>query len=149
MAAKLLRTFARSSGGPCRGAASLTVAVAAMTAAMTTGCGQEGPVRHRVHGMVSYEGRPVPLGRIVFDPDVLEGNRGPQGFAVIENGAFDTAVKQGRGTSGGPMLVTIDAYEPAAHGQPVKPLLTNHQERHTLPASDTELTIDVKAAKPR
>ncbi len=145
MAAKLRRTFARLFGDPCLGAASLAVAVAVMT----TGCGQQGPVRHRVQGTVSYEGRPVPLGRIVFDPDVLEGNRGPQGFAVIENGAFDTAVKQGRGTSGGPMLVTIDAYEPAAPSQPVKPLLTNHQERHTLPASDTELTIDVKAAKPR
>lgn len=124
-------------------------AAAVAIAVIVAGCGPQAAVRHRVQGSVSYEGRPIPLGRIVFDPDVLEGNRGPQGFAVIENGAFDTAVKQGRGTAGGPMLVTIDAYESAAPGQPVKPLLTNHQERHTLPASDTKLTIDVKAAKPR
>jgi len=122
---------------------------AVVIAVVVAGCGPQGPARYRVQGSVSYEGRPVPLGRIVFEPDVLEGNRGPQGFAVIENGFFDTAVKQGRGTAGGPMVVTIDAFETSAPGQPARPLLTNHQERRSLPANDTELTIDVKAAKPR
>lgn len=140
---RLWNVFGRASH-ELRASAALAIAIA-----VVAGCGPQGPARHRVRGSVSYEGRPVPLGRIVFEPDVLEGNRGPQGFAVIENGFFDTAVKQGRGTSGGPMVVTIDAFEPGAPGQPARPLLTNHQERRDLPKDDTKLTFDVKAANGR
>lgn len=137
-------------GRSSRGAAwPLAVGVAAALAIAATGCGPQGPARHRVHGSVSYQGKPVALGRIVFEPDVLKGNRGPQGFAVIENGVFDTAVKQGRGTSGGPMVVTIDAYEPSSPGQAARPLLTNHQESCDLPAAATERNFDLKAATGR
>jgi len=125
------------------------VATAVLVAAAAVGCGPDGPARHRVHGTVTYAGRPVPVGRIVFEPDVLKGNRGPQGFAVVEEGRFDTAVKQGRGTSGGPMVVTIDAFDTPGPGQAATPLVTNHQEHCDLPTADTELTFDLKAATGR
>jgi hypothetical protein len=113
------------------------------------GCGPQGPARYRVHGTVSHAGRPVPLGRIVFEPDVLEGNRGPQGFAVIENGRFDTAVNHGRGTSGGAMVVTIDGFEPAGSGpaaSPARSLFKGHQEHRDFPTAAVEMNFDVRAA---
>ena len=137
-------------GTPRRGRRGPPVARAALllgAALAIAGCGPQGPARYRVHGTITYEGKPVPLGRIVFEPDVLKGNRGPQGFAVVENGLFDTSVKHGKGTSGGPMVVTIDAYEASSPGQAARPLLQKHQEQRELPEGDTELNFDLQAAK--
>lgn len=77
----------------------------------TIGCMRRGPERFRVHGTVTHGGKPVPLGRIVFEPDLSRGNRGPQGFAAIEHGRFDTAAAFCRGSVGGPMVVRIDGFE--------------------------------------
>src|SRR5262245_29789774 len=70
------------------------------------GCGSDGPPRYRVHGMVTYEGKPVPAGTIIFEPDASQKNDGPQGLATIHAGLFDSA-KGGKGTVGGPHRVTI------------------------------------------
>jgi len=110
------------------------------------GCGEQGPARYRVHGSITHRGKPVPLGRIVFEPDVLKGNRGPQGFAVIENGFYDTAVKHGRGTSGGAMVITIEGFDPSgspADANAIRTLFKGHQEHRDLPAAAVELSIDV------
>lgn len=134
---------------PPRHAAWLRCWLTAATLLAAAGCGPQGPARHRVHGTVSHAGTPVPLGRIVFEPDVLEDNRGPQGFAVIENGRFDTAVKHGRGTSGGPMVVTIDGFDTGDAGGTARPLFTGHRERRKLPAEAVEMNFEVPAAKTR
>lgn len=122
-------------------------AVLAGLAVVIAGCGPQGPVRYRVQGSVTYDGKPVPVGRIIFNPDMTKGNRGPQGFAVIENGRFDTARNHGKGTSGGPMVVTIDAFEPSGAG--TRPLVSGHQESRDFPMAAAELTFDVPAQKAR
>jgi hypothetical protein len=71
------------------------------------GCSQSGPQRYRVQGKVTFAGKPVPAGTIVFEPDATQGNDGPQGIAPIEKGIFDTAFKGGRPTVGGLHHVTI------------------------------------------
>lgn len=88
--------------------ASLALGLAWASAA---GCGQRGPERFQVSGTVTHAGRPVQLGRVVFEPDTSRGNDGPQGFAPIENGRFDTSGPHCRGTVGGPMRVRIDGFE--------------------------------------
>ena len=104
--------------------------------ALAAGCGPRGPERYRVTGSVTHAGRPVQLGRIVFEPDTSRGNDGPQGFAPIENGRFDTAGPHCRGTVGGPMRVRIDGFEmkggedAAASG---KLLFPTHEEAVDLP----------------
>ena len=79
--------------------------------AAVAGCGRPGPERFRVSGTVTHAGRLVQLGRVVFEPDTARGNDGPQGFAPIENGRFDTSGPHCRGTVGGPMRVRIDGFE--------------------------------------
>ena len=63
--------------------------------AFFTGCSQQEKL-YRVSGVVTYAGKPIPKGLIFFDPKT----DGPQGFANIVEGKFDTA-QQGRGVRGG------------------------------------------------
>lgn len=126
-----------------------TMAVLLVGVVLVGGCSKRGPVLHRVHGTVTYAGKPVPVGRIVFDPDVMKGNGGPQGFAVIEGGRFDTAVNRGKGTCGGPMVITIDGYEPEGSGRggTTRPLVTEYKESRDLPKANATLSIDIQATK--
>ena len=97
----------------CRSAADRrrTALAVGLLCAAAAGCGPRGPERFRVSGTVTHAGEPVRLGRVIFEPDVSRGNAGPQGFAPIENGRFDTASPHCKGTVGGPMLVRIDGFE--------------------------------------
>lgn len=103
----------------------------ALCAATLLGCGQDGPQRFELSGKVTYRGQPVPSGSIVFEPDAAKGNDGPQGMAPIQNGMFDTA-RGGRGTVGGPHLVTIlgcdgvNVSETSPQGKPLfEPFITS------------------------
>ena len=78
------------------------------------GCGgNDGPARYNVSGTVTYQGKALPAGRIYFTPDASQGNRGPQGFATIENGAYSTS-DSGKGTVGGPHKVSIAGFDGVA-----------------------------------
>src|SRR4051812_13383796 len=65
--------------------------------------------RNDVSGEITYDGKPVPAGRIYFTPDLDKGNDGPQGYAPIKDGKYDTR-KDGQGATGGPMIVVIKGY---------------------------------------
>src|SRR5204862_378695 len=67
------------------------------------GCGES---RVEVSGEVTFDGKPVPAGRIYFNPDFTKGNDGPQGYADIKDGKFDTRNK-GKGACGGPTIAVI------------------------------------------
>ena len=54
------------------------------------------------------------MGQIVFEPDRSAGNSGPQGFAEIRDGKYDTTT--GKGTVGGVHIVRISGYEGGAAG---------------------------------
>jgi len=72
------------------------------------GCSKaDGPDRYHVSGTVTFQGNPVPMGVIYFEPDHDAGNSGPQGFAEIIGGRFDTNSKTGRGIVSGPAVITI------------------------------------------
>jgi len=111
------------------------------------GCGDGGPPRYHVKGTVKLGGRPVPAGQIRFDPDLAKGVDGPAGFAMIKNGEFDTR-QQGQAQIGGPILVSIDAFD----GKPGQELPMGRLLRPTystsveLPKSDTTKDFDVPAS---
>lgn len=74
-------------------------------------------------GKVTYNGAPVPAGRILFQPDAAEGNTGVAGHALIRDGHFDTSAGGG-GTIGGPHVAVISGYDGKADqdlplGQPL------------------------------
>ena len=95
------------------------------------GCGGGGPARKSLKGKVTYAGEPVPMGRIMFEPDISQGNDGPQGFSSIENGFYNTN-NFGKGAITGPLIVTITAFEKSEKGLPAKPLFPRYVTRVNL-----------------
>lgn len=76
--------------------------------ASTLGCGPAGdPNRIIVLGTVSYDGQPVPSGRIIVEPNFAAGGTGPADYAWIESGRFETP----KGVHKGPVIVTVEGYE--------------------------------------
>jgi hypothetical protein len=72
------------------------------------GCeGQSGPQTYRVSGVITFDGKPIPQGMIVFTPDFSKQNDGTQGVAAIQDGKYDTRIANGQGTVGGPMKVSV------------------------------------------
>ena len=117
----------------------LGAAAAILAVTCAPGCRPPGPPRHRVTGTVTHGGKPVALGRIVFEPDATRGNAGPQGFAPIENGRYDTAAPHCKGSVGGPMIVIIDGMEVSGGADASasgRLLFPTHEERIDLPRAD-------------
>ena len=70
------------------------------------GCRDSGAGRFEVSGAVTYKGKPVPAGQVIFEPDPAKGNTGPQGYARMKDGKFKTLSKQG--SVGGPVIVRLN-----------------------------------------
>lgn len=125
--------------------AALTMVVG--LAVSCVGCGEQGPERFRVHGTVTSAGAAIPMGRIVFEPDAARGNRGPQGFAPIENGRFDTAAAYCQGAVGGPTIVRIDGFTMVKGAEDAtsagRQLFPTHEIRIDLPRAASAHDFDV------
>jgi len=119
-----------------------SIAIAAVLGfALLYGCGPREEKLYRVSGTVTYSGKPIPKGLIFFDPRV----DGPQGFANIVDGKYDTS-QQGKGVRGGSTydvrvngFTGIEANE-APFGQPLFPEYTGTKE---LPAVDSTYDLDI------
>lgn len=98
-----------------------------------------------VRGMVTYNGNPIPLGMIVFEPDPAKGNRGQQGHADIKNGQFDTRVST-KGAVVGPQVVRITGGD-GVNPEPFTPFGNMLFEEHTVwvevSKDKPELSFDV------
>ena len=95
---------------------------------------------YRVSGNVTHNGTPIPKGLIFFDPKV----EGPQGFANIVQGKYDTT-QQGKGVRGGSYDVRVNGFDgkvgnEAPFGQPLFLEYTGSTE---LPEQDTTYDLDV------
>lgn len=76
----------------------------------SVGCNRTGgPARYELSGSITYDGKPVPVGSILFAPDTSKGNDGPGASADIIDGVYKTRAKDG--TVGGPHVATISGYE--------------------------------------
>jgi hypothetical protein len=71
------------------------------------GCG--GSEQFPVHGTVTFRGEPVPVGTVTLEPAKSLGDIAPTGFAVIENGRFETDPE--RGCVAGPHVARIVGYD--------------------------------------
>ena len=70
------------------------------------GCGRTGPADlFEVKGRATFAGRPIPAGRIVFEPDQSRGADGMVSIADIRDGTYRT--RPGRGFGGGPCKATV------------------------------------------
>jgi hypothetical protein len=120
--------------------------LAAVVLIAATSCNQ-GPTLYHVQGTVTYDGKPLPAGTVTIESDTSKGNDGPQGFAHVKDGQFDTREPGGRPCSGGPCILRINGFD----GQPRnefpkgRPLFSNFQEARDLPRTDAEENFVVPA----
>jgi hypothetical protein len=105
------------------------------------------PSRYDVSGTVTFKGQPVRAGLIVINPDLSKGNDGPQGFAEIRDGRFDTRTLA-KGAPSGPVVLMIDGFDGAAQPEAPygKPLFVGYKVSVELPQGSSEQTIDVPAS---
>jgi hypothetical protein len=108
------------------------------------GCSNR-PNLYQVSGTVTYAGKPLPAGVIFFDPDFTRQNDGPQGYALIKDGRYDTAAQGGKGVVGGPYVARIDGFD----GKPGRELpmgsaiFTRYQKPIDLPKGAATQDFDV------
>jgi hypothetical protein len=117
-------------------------------AVLAAGCGSEsGSGEYHVSGSVTFDGRPVPAGKIIFTPDAAAKNSGPQGFADIRDGRFDTSAG-GQGVVGGPHEVEIQGFDstPAPDSPPPKPLFNAYTTKTDLPRENAQQDYAVPAS---
>lgn len=112
-------------------------------AAVFAGCG--GEKIYQLSGNVTFQGKPVPAGQIVFEPDTTAGNSGPAAFAKIKEGRYDTRILEGRGTVGGPHLVRILGLDGVPRGELLNgmPLFPEYSTTADLPKKDGTQDFDV------
>ena len=85
---------------------SVLLTALALVSATLVGCGKRGSdALYEISGSVTFAGRPVPGGRIVFEPDEARGASGMVSIGDIANGSYRTRPQRGFG--GGPCRVTI------------------------------------------
>jgi len=120
--------------------------LAAFAACLLTGC-DSGPRTYPVSGTVTFDSKPVPAGRVDFWPDFSTGNDGPQGFAIIRDGAFDTR-KGGQGHGGGPMIIKVEGFDgksdnPQFFGTPI---FNVYEIKRELPKELSVQNLEVPAS---
>lgn len=114
-------------------------ALGLLTACVVLGCGGDNePKRYRVQGKVSYDGKPIPYGDVLITPDGAKKNSGPQGFANIRDGVFDTSGPGGKGYGGGPAVIRVTGFDKEG-GK----LLCEQEFQVDLPAGDAEHDVNV------
>lgn len=122
-----------------------------LSTATLIGCG--GSAGYHVSGVVNFDGKPIPTGKIYFTPDGSKNNVGPTGYATIKNGVFNTATSDGKPTAGGPMIVKIEGFDPSAKGPQnegdtsgevtIKSLFPAYEMAATLEKSTSKQNFDV------
>ena len=103
-----------------------------LLAIVLAGCG--GEHIYNLSGTVTYQGKPVPAGHIVFEPDASAGNS-----------HYDTRILDGRGTVGGPHLVLIHGRDGIARGELLNglPLFRDYNTKVDLPKADGKQDFEV------
>lgn len=107
------------------------------------GCAPAGPERYQVRGFVTLNGKPVPAGEIIFEPDPKKGNVGPQSRNEIKDGNFET--QAGKGVVPGGVIATIKPHNGKPHpenkfGLPTHPTVQIFFE---MPRADLERNFEV------
>ena len=125
-----------------------TFAVILLCLFVSIGCNRNlGPVRYDLTGKITYGGKPVPAGYILFSPDKSKGNDGPGADAEIKNGVYKVRTKEG--TIGGPHIATVSGFDGVSQKKGLTanpmglPIFQNIQVRVDLPKKSTTYDIVV------
>ncbi len=112
------------------------------------GCRNEEPDCTAVHGSITFQGKPVPAGTIVFEPDASRGNQGPSGFANITDGQYDTR-DGGKGVRPGAVVVWVSGFDGVNRTNTDsglgKPLCSMYKTSGQITAPTTSLDVEIPA----
>ena len=112
------------------------------------GCGspEEGPAKFHLSGKVTFEGKPVPQGKVLFIP--TGDTVGPAGQARIVNGQYSTQEQGGTPVIAGDLLAQVEGFEADAPGQEVaKALFKPFETAHKMTNADGTFDIEVPAKR--
>jgi hypothetical protein len=111
------------------------------------GC-DSGPKTYHLTGTITYQGKAVPAGNILFEPNGSQGNEGQPGFAKIKDGKYDTSL-EGQGVLGGPHQVRITGFDGVPRGELLLgiPLFPDYTTTADLPKTDAVQDFDVPATQ--
>lgn len=82
----------------------------AFTGFLLVGCG--GDKTSHVAGKVTFNGQPVPAGKVYILPDASQGNSGASGYADIKDGKFDTKIAGGKPSAPGAVIFAVEGINP-------------------------------------
>lgn len=117
--------------------------------ACLAGCsGGDDLERYHISGIVTYQGKPVPVGNVAFEPE-KKGIGG--GFAPIKDGKYDTSV-DGRAHLGGKHKISIVGFDGVADpndpDSPAVPMFHPYKTEVTLSTEtgtmDFEIPLETK-----
>lgn len=121
-------------------------ALIAAVVAAAAGCGPgAGDGTVRVSGTVTFKGKPVPNGRVYFDPDAAKNPGGQQGYADIKDGRYDTA-QGGKPPSSGAVVIRVEGLNPPAADGTNTLLFRAHELKAELAGGASERNIEVPAS---
>jgi hypothetical protein len=87
-----------------------TCAALVLLGSLLLGCGNS-KLSH-VSGKVTFQGQPVPAGKVYILPDGAKGNTGAAGFADIKDGAYDTRLPGGQAAPPGAVIFAVEGINP-------------------------------------
>lgn len=125
-------------------AVTLLLIVGCLAAAL--GCSRQEPGRCDLHGTITFNGKPIPAGSIVFEPDASRGNHGASGFAVIKGGRYDTR-QAGKRIPAGPVTLWVSGFDgtPGSDSGLGKPLFPTYTMKRDVSPQMPTLDVDVPA----
>ncbi len=120
----------------------------ALLCGLAVGCG--GSTGGRVSGKVTFNGQPVPAGKVYISPDSSKGNTGPTGFADIKDGKYDTSAAGGQNATPGAVVIKVEGIDPnpppgAEPDVTATVLFTGYEVQAELADSATVKDIEVPA----
>lgn len=110
------------------------------------GCGRGDVQRQHLRGKVTYQGRPVPAGLILFNPIQTEGKGGSRGGARIVQGTYDTQAKDGLAVPVGKTQVLVTGYSKLAESEesgPAQPLFQGYETSVEVTPETTTFDINI------
>ncbi|QDU07683.1 hypothetical protein [Gimesia aquarii] len=110
------------------------------------GCGgsNSGLTKYDYSGTVTFNGKPIPIGYISFEPDSLPG---PGSMAKIIEGRYETPA--GKGLLGGPYKILISGFEGSSNPEALgdgAPIFVDYHLIMTLPEKSTTQNFEITSA---
>ncbi|WP_442483198.1 hypothetical protein [Aeoliella sp. SH292] len=119
--------------------------VASCLLVLMVGCNKPKSDRMTIEGAVTWKGQPVPAGRVYFTPDESKGGSGPQGYAMIVNGRYDTGEEKSKGCHVGPHFAEVHGFDGQGSEGFGSPLFAPYSISIEVPADGGTIDLEVPA----